>query len=455
MTTHQSWQDNLDPKLIQRLTRPVVQPGIIGTQMARIIISRSQRFTNRLPLLSQMTQRQPSVVGFQAEQTPIVYAQLLPRETRTASSAPVQTDLQNSQAGKPRVIQAKLAPPAESTSVAGDTARELVSPTLQTPTDFNPLSQLIPQNPDLSPAGFQTGQIPIVYAQPLQRETKRGNSTLLQPEAQNSQVGVSKPTVVQAKFASPTDVTSLPSNPDTQPIRPTLKTPAESQRLNLSFPENFATSPQGFPTEQMPSVYPKSQHFNVSEQVGVAESIPIVYAQPLLDEVSHSVDIDSPLAITNQTGSATATVSPVWLNNPQLPTHERIADDITSQIPRSVVQETQTSRLEINTPLVFSIPSAIAARGLGNQGTTDIPRTPSINRDAAPTISSGITANSTNSATTNFQTTASHQTVNMSPNRTEERLQKFDLDTLVDKVERKLIRKLIVENERRGRTTWS
>lgn len=443
MTTHQTWQNNLDPKLIQRLIRPVVQPGVIGTQMARMIISRSQNFSNRLPLLSQIAQRQTSVAGFQAEQTPIVYAQMLPRETKTAVSTPVQTN----QPSKPTVVQAKFASPPASTSL-GDTAKKLVSPTLQNSTNSNPLSPLILQNPIPNLENLQTGNRPIVYAQPLREKPNSNKNNLLQADTQKDRVGVSEPTVIQAKFASPT----------------------ESPSLTLALPENLTASSESFPSEQMPIVYPKSQQSNLNESIEVAESLPLVYAQPLLDEVSDSGNFDSSLIrasennllnnqspnsltseITNPINTSSSAVSPVWLNNSQLPTQESLAK-ITSKIPRSVVQETQTSRADINTPLVFSPPNALAARGLGNQETTDISRTPAINRNIAPTIPSGITANSTNLAASNFPTTANNQTLNY---KNEKQVQKIDIDALADKVERKLMRKLIIENERRGRTTWS
>jgi hypothetical protein len=76
-------QDSLDPKLdaklMKRLLRPIEQPGVIDRRMSWGIVERSQRFANRLPLVSHLTQRLHRTVGFQEEKAPIVYARSLPQ----------------------------------------------------------------------------------------------------------------------------------------------------------------------------------------------------------------------------------------------------------------------------------------------------------------------------------------------------------------------------------------
>jgi hypothetical protein len=75
----ESLDPKLDSKLMKRLLRPIEQPGVIDRGMSLGIVERSQRFANRLPLVSHLTQRLHRTVGFQDEKAPIVYARSLPQ----------------------------------------------------------------------------------------------------------------------------------------------------------------------------------------------------------------------------------------------------------------------------------------------------------------------------------------------------------------------------------------
>ncbi|MBD1873787.1 hypothetical protein H6F75_09855 [Nodosilinea sp. FACHB-131] len=105
-----TWQTTLNPGLVQRLMRPVTQPGVIGSELTEQIQARAERWANRLPLLTTLDQRHLPAAGTYP-QTPIVYAQALPPEDNAA--VPKQTSI--SPAAKtdhPMVIQAKFAPGA-------------------------------------------------------------------------------------------------------------------------------------------------------------------------------------------------------------------------------------------------------------------------------------------------------------------------------------------------------
>ncbi|NEQ88309.1 MAG: hypothetical protein F6K26_52795 [Moorea sp. SIO2I5] len=75
VSNNQTWSDSLNPQLTRRLLRPIVSPGVIGTQVAGSIISRVQGMTNGLPLMAKLIQRQHRLQGQSAEAVPIVYAQ--------------------------------------------------------------------------------------------------------------------------------------------------------------------------------------------------------------------------------------------------------------------------------------------------------------------------------------------------------------------------------------------
>ncbi|BAY14137.1 hypothetical protein [Calothrix sp. NIES-2098] len=63
-TQNKTWQDALDPQLTWRLRRPLVQPGAIGSRLARAVLSRTQRVSNRLPLLTKLIQPWIHNIGY-------------------------------------------------------------------------------------------------------------------------------------------------------------------------------------------------------------------------------------------------------------------------------------------------------------------------------------------------------------------------------------------------------
>ncbi len=66
---------NFDPRLVQRLTRPLKRPGVTNHRMSEGLLERFQVLANRLPLLDQQLSRWSTIVESDAEQVPIVYAQ--------------------------------------------------------------------------------------------------------------------------------------------------------------------------------------------------------------------------------------------------------------------------------------------------------------------------------------------------------------------------------------------
>ncbi|ELS34611.1 MULTISPECIES: hypothetical protein [Pseudanabaena] len=66
---------NFDPRLVQRLTRPLKHPGVTNHRMSEGLLERFQVLANRLPLLDRQMSRWSTVVELDAEQVPIVYAQ--------------------------------------------------------------------------------------------------------------------------------------------------------------------------------------------------------------------------------------------------------------------------------------------------------------------------------------------------------------------------------------------
>ncbi|WP_434686779.1 hypothetical protein [Pseudanabaena minima] len=73
--TLSNWQDAINSQLLGRLVLPLTQAGVTKRDMSQKIINRSDRFLNRLPLLSQQMQRWGNLNTLSSETVPIVYAQ--------------------------------------------------------------------------------------------------------------------------------------------------------------------------------------------------------------------------------------------------------------------------------------------------------------------------------------------------------------------------------------------
>ena len=456
--------DIFDPKLLQRLTRPLVKPGVINPGMARQIILRSQLFANRLPLLA-IAQRHYNRAESQTEQLPIVYARSLPLESARASSISLPVDGQSSpsEASQTTVVQAKSISPKSPTALTVNPKRQPGVTQAKTPSTSMPLASSFPltSTPSLDSVGWES--IPIVYAQSLPLETARASDISLPADGQSSPSEASQTMVVQAKRISPKSPTSLTVNPTHQPgvtqaLTPTTSVPPTSapsrDSLGAEFgsifyaqslpPETARASSISQPVDgqsyqnevsqttvvQAKSISPKSPTsltVNAKRQPGVTqaqtptnsvpptsapsldslgpESVPIVYARSRQDEEVNK--------LTNHV-STTQAIAPSLQPPP---------------LPKLIVRANRTNSAQVNTPLVFSSPPT--APELPNRGIDEF----SMSQERSP-----VTQES--SPLPNWRSP-----VNPDPHL----VPQIDIDTLAAKVERKLMRKLIVENERRGR----
>jgi hypothetical protein len=63
-TPNQNWQDAVEPRLMKRVQRPLVQFGVSDNQLARAIQSRTRRVSHRLPLLTKLIQPWIDNIGY-------------------------------------------------------------------------------------------------------------------------------------------------------------------------------------------------------------------------------------------------------------------------------------------------------------------------------------------------------------------------------------------------------
>ena len=100
-----NWQDSLNTGLVNRLNRPLNQPGMMKMSMSQRIINRCDRLLNRLPLLGQQMQRWGNVNTAVSQDVPIVYAQPISASNQSS----LESTEQNVQPTVP-VIQRKEKP---------------------------------------------------------------------------------------------------------------------------------------------------------------------------------------------------------------------------------------------------------------------------------------------------------------------------------------------------------
>jgi hypothetical protein len=429
------WQEAIAPEFQERLMRPLVKPGVIDkAQLAGSILSRSERFANRLPLVSQLESRFSGVKNLPTGQVPIVYAQPLSGESKVANTATPGNSPASGQVSR-AIVQAKFAPApsknastspsaiAPSTqqpssplpvvrsqsvepisaqqnldSVAPSTGQNAIAPSTQQPS--SPLPVVRSQNVEAISASqkqepAQSKRLPIVYAEPLTNEVSNLDNSLTVANSQPLQTQVNPLPVVQPR--------SSRSQQTTQSQNPTTASPS-------------------------PSSIPQTTE-NYSQPTGETKSsIPIVQ-------------------ITNPVRS--------WLEPQPHPLLKNQAAANTNP-NQTFSRETAVGATNLGTPLVFSTPPSLTGQGqpANNSGFTSPQQNSEVGQanynpaTAITTVSQQITPNYNRSpAVESARSEGNNTPNNNSPT-------KIDVDALADKVERKLMRRLVIENERRGQTRW-
>ncbi len=396
MTVEHPWQEVLDPRLTERLLRPLVRPGRIDAQMSPSIIARYQRLNNRLPLLTRLNRPQ-NPAGFQTEALPIVYAQPLPLQERAMNFTADSSPAPSGQTSQPTVIQAKFERPTS----------------LPTPETADGFSSNLPEE-----------HRSLIYVQPPEVPPVQPLPALNQP----SQNDIASLLPVQ-----PPSLTDLANPEVTQP----LVRPANS---------SLSMSRTSVPDVQVPMVLPLKQSLPPFEALlPMPESFPIVTAQmltstqigPSAAQVPPDMQVVTRLNAAHPLGANLRPVLPI--SRSQADTAMRL--EVASALPIVPVSSGSQAqqRAKVDTPLVFSIPLGSSVRPTGNGP-------PSIN----PMMPGMVMTATQSFPRVDAQPMLNPQTsVSSSPPQQQ---QKIDLNDLANQVERKLMRRLVVERERRGRT---
>ncbi|MBD2184304.1 hypothetical protein [Aerosakkonema funiforme] len=525
-----NWQDAIDPGFQERLMRPLVKPGVIDkTQLAGNILSRSQRFANRLPLVSQLERRFSGVNNFPASQVPITYAQPLGGEANVANTVTPKNSPASGQVSR-TVVQAKLAPtPSKSTSASPSAIAPVKGmPVANSTKNFSnsvevsssPLPLVRSQNAEPT----QVKQKPASNSPSAQSNIRTDATTKLTPQpvvlSQNAEsMQVQQPLDLTApSTAQNTSATSPDQQNSPLPVvrSQSVEPISTQQNLDLIAPST-AQNAIAISTSTEPPISPlpvvRSQSAELisapqKQESAQSKSLPIVYAEPLTGEVSNpskSLTLAksqplqtqvNPLPVvqprysqsqqtTRSQNSTTASLTPSSIpqateNNSQ-PTSEtnssipivQVTNTVRSWLepqphpllknqttanptPNQTFNQKTVRTTNLGTPLIFSTPHS--ATGQEQQA----------NNPEFTSSQQNFEGGQTNYNSATAITVASQQitpNLNRPPTVESDRYEgnnlpnnnsptKIDVDALADKVERKLMRRLVIENERRGQTRW-
>jgi hypothetical protein len=522
LTVESNWQDSIDQQLQERLMRPLVQPGLTNTtQLARVIISRSHRLSNRLPLLTELNQRLSNVTPLQAEQTPIVYAQSLPgRDREFKSLAPQEGEypndvntsacgtggvspvtgtkragfppqkhtvsakvgdtsqesliLQNSPSNKSLIVQAKFAPSGEvnfSPKLSQNSSRVA---------DKNTVTQLtssgIQRKDNITNNLIKGNSRNSLSSSPNERNNEIDcEKKLVKPvNLSLSQLGVNGLPSLQAKLAPSIEPTSpSPTRPNSQnhidPRKSSLPvfqvengSPSWLERQPLSLLKQqtgdsiFTTAISNTATAATSQLPQQFHQLHVSSND----------AEAVKDEHHLAPSLPVVTQIRMKANTATAATSQLPQQFHQLHVSSNGAEAVKDEHPLALPVVTQI-RMKgwtgLETPLILptsprSLELGIAANGNHRLATqqysagekSEILRATE-GRNAG-TVSRPAATVSQN-AVPNVSAIAGFQEPSFSPATTGNQTQ-IDMDVLADKIERKLMRRLVVENERRGQKRW-
>ena len=564
-----SWQDAIAPGFQERLMRPLVKPGVIDkAQLAGNILSRSERFANRLPLVSQLERRFSGVNNLPASQLPIVYAQPPSSEAKVANTSTTSGNSLTSGRVSRAIVQAKFAPtpspsasaspsaiapakgmPVVNSTLVSSSAVEVSSSPLplvrsqsaestqvkQKPASNSPSAQsnirtnatkeptpqpvvpnpntesisaeqnldlIAPSTPEnaIAPATQQpSSPLPVVRSQSVEPISAPQNLDLIAPS--NAQNAIASAT---QQPSSPVPVVRSQSfEPISTPQNLDLIAPSTAQ--NAIVP---SSEPQNSPLPVVQSQNAEPILTPQKQELAQSKRLPIVYAEPLTGEVSN---LDKSLTLANSqplqtqvnslpvvqarysqsqqtmrsqnptTASLTPSSIPQTTENNSQPTSEanssipivQVTNTVRSWLepqphpllknqttanptPNQTFNQKTVRTTNLGTPLIFSNPHS--ATGQGQQANNPEFTSSQQNFEGRQTNYNSATAITAASQqiTPNYNrppaVESAHSEGNNLPNNNSPT--KIDVDALADKVERKLMRRLVIENERRGQTKW-
>jgi hypothetical protein len=430
--TSANWQDSLDIRLLNRLHRPSQQPGLMKMAMAQHIINRCDRFLNRLPLLSQQIQRwgstNISTNLATSDSVPIVYVQPISTTTQPEigntspsdqssvlviqrkidSSArydvsdaitpslplktqPSQTNISSSE--NPVVTPKIISEDLTNTSEMSLQAKFIDSNTSLSHSSIFPVNEIN----TLNQTNISSSEIPVVTPQIISEDLTSNSEMPLQAKFIDSNTSLSHSSIFPVNEINTLNQTNISSSENPVVISQIISE-------NSSFPKLSYTSKQPLPTIQV-----KPQKFSPYPSA----LVPIITVQPLNDEQSFKDEQTS-----------------LMLN---LSNYQNNHQSVKGYASLPLVSAIPPTNFNFNSQ---SLPLYLAKNHTQSKPINHQTHLSNLNSASSPRII-------TNPSLTKETSISTTQKQAHSKN--------IDIDTIATQVERKIMRRLVIESERRGK----
>ncbi|MHC0066379.1 hypothetical protein ACWATR_26270 [Nostoc sp. UIC 10890] len=463
MANLSNWQDSLDEGLVNRLHRPLRQPGMMKMAMSQRIINRCDRFLNRLPLLNQQMQRWGNTNTLSSEPMPIVYAQPVSLakeqevENRVHNFLPTVSQVEPS----PNIIQRKI-----------DSSQSLPIRTVSNTTPTQNITDLSISNftddttqsftleTPIHKTSISSSEVSVVSPQPIGEQLPKiaemalvdlTNSQTSLPNSAESNLNHPSQTIVDsisfssseipivspqfiaeqlsqtAEMLSSQEFTSIPDV--TLPIiQAKLQIDSRSQpSLPIVNDLNNLADQQETQADNLSSV----KHENLIYQIS-SKQLPIVTAQPLTPQVNLN---KQKISFSQNQPATIFNTQPVTISTSQI-NQSNHKQNIS---PLPVVSVTSPSNPSLKPE---SLPLPIAKTN---------PSSKSNSQQSNLSNRNSISNTDSSSPPRSFASPVSPTETSVSPIATQSNI---DVDAIASQVERKLMRRLVIESERRGKNRW-
>ncbi|WP_445626958.1 hypothetical protein [Nostoc sp. DSM 114167] len=506
MANLSNWEDSLDEGLVNRLYRPLNQPGMMKMAMSQRIINRCDRFLNRLPLLTQQMQRWGNTNSLSSESIPIVYAQPVSlaqdqKVEKRVHNLPTVSQVEPSA----NIIQRKLDP---SQSLATKTVNNTIP--VQNITEFSnsdvadETAKSLTLETQSNKTSISSSEVPVVSAKPIAEQLPKiaemtlGNSTDSQTSPPNSAESnpnhPSQPIVDVDSIFSPKIPVVLSQSITEQLPKTAEMTLADLTDLQASSP-NSAESNLNHPSQPI-----------IDVASIISSEIPVVLPQPIAEQSPNTGEIESSQEFTSFTDTTLPIIQAKLQNYSRSRSSLPIVNDLNNLADQQQTQadnyagnlssiKHQSKQLPIVTAQANltqqEISFAINSVSYQNQPATLVNTQPVTvstsqnnqtnhkqNISSLPLVSVTSASNpslkaqslllpgakNTSSSKSNSQQSNRNSISNtdslsppitfaspVSPIATQSNI---DVDAIASQVERKLMRRLVVESERRGKNQW-
>ena len=468
-----NWQDFLDLGLVNRLTRPLHQPGMMKMAMSQRIINRCDRFLNRLPLLSQQIQRWGNTNINTSDAVPIIYAQpvsLAKEQGLGTREHNLQSTVSQNQPSVP-IIQRKvdssqaLTVQTDNKTIAFQNSTDLSSsnfsdeatPSLPLETEINQTSTSDSEIPIVSPQSIseelaKTSEMPLPAkfidsitpsANPSQLNANTPSpssqdemTTINQTSTSDSEIPIVSPQSISEELPEGGEMPLFQefTNTSQQPLAIIQTKPQNSSRSPSSLPVVNPVTSLASPKQTQPDNYSSEKSSSIKYKNLVtpisSTNLPVVTAQPLNAQINLTQEeISFAINLPNYQNQS------LHISNPRI--NQNNNNQSISSLPI----------VPITYPNNFTSKPQFLPLYVANNS----PSTNSINHQPNLLQQNPTLSNTNSSSSPRIFASPSSPTETSVSTMANQSNSKINVDAIANQVERKLMRRLVIESERRGK----